>query len=124
MQLAARERRHEPGALLLRPETQERQRHRARVDGDGHADARVAARELLEHEDVRDEVGARAAVLLRHADAHEAELGELRVDVGWEVVLAVPLGRVRLDLGAHEVARERLDLPLLGREVEVHTQLP
>ena len=31
-----------------------------------------------------------------------------------EVVLAIPLGRVRLDLGVGEVARERLDLPLLG----------
>ena len=47
------------------------------MDGDGHADARVGARELLEHEDVREEVGARAAVLLRHADAHQPELAQL-----------------------------------------------
>ena len=41
-------------------------------------------------------------------------------DVAWEVVLAIPGGRVRLDLGADEVARERLDLLLLGSELEVH----
>ena len=74
----------------------------------------------FEQEDVRKEVGARAAVLLRHARPHEPELGELREELAWETVLAVPLGRVRLDLGADEVARERLDLPLLGRELEVH----
>ena len=113
-QLAARERRHEARPLLLGAEAEQRQRHRARVDGDRHADARVAARELLDHEHVREEVGPGAAVLLRQADAHQAELGELREDVAREVVLAVPLGRVRLDLGADEVARERLDLLLLG----------
>ena len=37
-----------------------------------------------------------------------------------EAVLAVPLGRVRLDLGRGELSRERLDLPLLGAELEVH----
>ena len=66
------------------------------------------------HEHVREEVGPGPAVLLRQADTHQAELGELREDVAGEVVLAVPLGRVRLDLGPHEVARERLDLLLLG----------
>ena len=119
-QLAARERRHEARALLLGAEAEQRQRDGARVDGDRDADSRVAARELLEHEHVRDEVGPGAAVLLRHADAHQAELGELREDVAREAVLAIPLGRVRLDLGPHEVARERLDLLLLGRELEVH----
>ena len=119
-QLAARERRHEARALLVGAEAQQRQRHRARVHGDRDADARVAARELLDHEHVGEEVRAGAAVLLRHADAHQAELGELAEDVAREVVLAVPLGRVRLDLGADEVARERLDLLLLGGELEVH----
>ena len=42
-QLAARERRDEARALLLRPEAQQRQGHGARVDGDGDADTRVAA---------------------------------------------------------------------------------
>ena len=113
-QLAARERRHEARPLLLGAEAQQRQGHGARVHGDGDADAGVAARELLDHEHVGEEVRPGAAVLLRHADAHQAELGELREDVAREVVLAIPLGGVRLDLGADEVARERLDLLLLG----------
>ena len=55
-----------------------------------------------------------------HADAHQPELGELAEELLREAVLAVPLGRVRLDLGLRELARERLDLPLLGGELEVH----
>jgi limonene-1,2-epoxide hydrolase len=35
-------------------------------------------------------------------------------------VRAIPLGRVGLDLCVREVAGERLDLALLGRELEVH----
>ena len=118
--LAARERRHEALALLLGAEREDRQRARARVHGDRHADAGVRARELLEHEDVGEEVGAGAAELLGHADAHQPELGELPVELGGEAVLAVPGGRVRLDLGLREVARERLDLPLVVRQGEVH----
>ena len=37
-----------------------------------------------------------------------------------EPVVAVPLRRVRLDLLACEVACERLDLPLLGRQLKMH----
>ena len=47
------------------PCVEQRQRARARVHGDGHADAGVGARELLQHEHVGEEVRARAAVLLR-----------------------------------------------------------
>jgi hypothetical protein len=39
-------------------------------------------------------------------------------DVCWPA--AVPFGRVRLDLGGRNVARERLDLALLGGQLEVH----
>ncbi len=118
--LAPRERRHEARPLLVRPEAQQGQRHGARVHRDGDADARIATRELLEDEDVGEEVGAGAAVLLRQADAHQPELGELAEEVAREVMLAIPLGRVRLDLRPDEVARERLDLLLLGGELEVH----
>ena len=90
------------------------------MHGDGDPDARVGARKLLEHENVGEEIGAGAAVLLRYADSHQSELRELGEDVAWEVVLAVPVGRVRLDLGADEIAGQRLDLSLLGRELEVH----
>ena len=119
-ELAARERRHEARLLLVGAEREDRQRRGARVHGDGDADAGVRARQLLEHEDVGEEVRAGAAVLLGHAHAHEPELGELREDVAREAVLAVPLGRVRLDPLAREVAGERLDLALLRAQLEVH----
>ena len=90
------------------------------MHGDGDADAGVGARQLLEHEHVRDEVGAGAAVLLRHADAEQPELGQRCEQLPREPVRAIPLGGVRLDLGAGEVARERLDLALLRRQLEVH----
>ena len=118
--LPAREGRHEARALLLGAEGQDRQRRGARVHGDCHADPRVGARELLEHEDVREEVRARTAVLLRHADAHQPKRGEPRVELPREGVLPVPLGRVRLDLGLGELAREGLDLALLRAQVEIH----
>ena len=107
--LAASERWHEARPLLVGAEGEDRQRRRARVHGDGDADARVRARELLEDEDVGDEVRARAAVLLRDAHAHEAELRELREQLVGEAMLAIPLGRVRGDLAFGELARERLD---------------
>ena len=84
---------------------EQRQRARARVHRDRHADAGVGARELLEHEHVGEEVRARAAVLLGHADAHQPELAELGEDLAREVVLAVPRGRVRGDPARRRSAR-------------------
>jgi len=75
-----------------------------------------------EHEDVRDEVRAGAAVLLRHARPHQPQLGELREDLTREAVLPIPVGRVRLDLAPREIACERLDLFLLDRGLEVHAE--
>ena len=103
-------------------EREDRQRARARVHRDGDADACVCARELLEHEDVRQEVGAGATVLLRHADAEQAQLRELVEQLAREAVGAIPLGRVWLDLGGGDLARDRLDLALLRRELEVHAR--
>ncbi len=37
-----------------------------------------------------------------------------------EAVLAVPVGRVRRDLGVRQLAGERLNLLLLRRQLEVH----
>ena len=114
------ERRHEARALLVGAEGEDRQGRRARVHGDGHADPGIRARELFEDEDVREEVCARAAVLLRHAHAHEPELRELREQLVREPVLAVPVRRVRRDLRVCELPGERLDGELVGGELEVH----
>jgi hypothetical protein len=118
--LAARERRDEAGALLVGAEGEDRQRAGARVDGDRDPHPGVGARELLEDEDVGEEVRSGAAVLLRDADTHQPELGELRVQVAREAVLAVPLGCVGSDLGVRELACQRTDLPLRAGELEVH----
>jgi hypothetical protein len=90
------------------------------VDGHGDPHAGVAARQLLENEDVREEVRARSAVLLRHADAEEAEFGELREQLARKFVRAIPVGGVRRDLCVGERPGKRLDLPLLGRQLKVH----
>ena len=50
------------------------------------------------------------------------ELRELVEQLAREPVRAIPLGRVRLDLGGGELARDRLDLALLRRELEVHAR--
>src|SRR5262249_3423330 len=47
--------------------------------------------------------------------------GELAVELAREVVVSVPLRRVRLDLRFGEVAGESLDLLLILSEVEVHS---
>ena len=118
--LAARERRHEARALLVGAELEDRQRARGRVHRDRDADAGIRARELLEHQDVREEVGARAAVLLRHAHAQQPELAELAEQLAGKPCARSQADGVRLDLGLRELACERLDLALLGGELEVH----
>jgi hypothetical protein len=87
-------------------------------DRDSHA--RVRARELLEYEDVRDEVGAGAALLLRNADAEQPQVGQRPEQLPRKAMRTIPRGRVRLDLLAGEVARQGLDLALVGGELEVH----
>ena len=65
-----------------------------------------------------------AAVLLGHAHAEQPELGQPPEQRRRERVRPVPLGRVRRDLGGGELARERLDLALIRRELEVHAAEP
>ncbi len=120
--LSARKRWHEARSLLVGTEVEDRQRDGARVDADGHPDSGVRPGQLLEDENVGQEIGPGPAVLLRHANAHQAELGELAEDLLREVVLAVPLCGVRLDLRGSELARDRLDIPLLRSELEVHQE--
>jgi hypothetical protein len=90
------------------------------MDGDRDADPRVAAGELLEHEDVADEVRARAAVFLGDTDTEQPQLGERAEQFTREAVSPVPVGGVGRDPVAREVSRERLGLSLLGGELEVH----
>ena len=104
------------------PWAQHRQRAGARVDGDGHAHPGVGARELLEHEHVGEEVGARAAVLLGHADAHQPELAEVRRRPrAGSVCSRSQAAGVRRDLLVGEAPGEVADLALLvGELVQAH----
>ena len=92
---------------------QDRQRARAGVHRDGHPHARVGARQLLQDQDVGQEVGARAAVLDRHAGAHQPQLAERAEDLAREAVLAVPRRGVRRDLLVGEAPGQVADLALL-----------
>ena len=58
--LAAGKRRDEAALLLVGAEGENRKRRGARVNRNRDADAGVGSRELLEHEDVREEVGPRS----------------------------------------------------------------
>ena len=78
----------------------------------------VAARELLEHEHVGEEVRAGAAELGRHADAHQPELAELREDLLGERVVAVPRRRAAGAMTSSAKRRASVaDLPLLVGEL-------
>jgi hypothetical protein len=94
------------------------------VNRDRDTDAGVRARQLLEHEDVGEEIGAGAAVLLGHANTHQPELGQLAEQLAGEAVVAIPLRGVRVDLLCAEVARQRLDLALLRSQLEVQPTTP
>src|SRR5439155_1136056 len=74
----------------------------------------------LDHEQVRERVGAAAAHVLGERDAHEAELAQALHGLVREALLAVPGGRVRLHLALAEVADRLLDVAVLVGEREVH----
>ena len=93
--VALGERRDQRSRWSSRAVRDDRQRPRARVHRDGHAEARVGPRELLEDERVGQEARADAAERLGDADAHEAELAELGQDLAREAPLAVPRGGLR-----------------------------
>ena len=118
--LATRERRNETGALLVGSEREERKRDGARVHRHRDTYPGIRARELLEHEDVGEEVGAGAAVLLGHTHAEQSQLRELRHELVGKAVLAIPLGGVRCDLRLRQLACQRLDGSVIGGELEVH----
>src|SRR5207249_9145871 len=79
-------------------------------------EARGGGRELLERELGGESVEAHPVVLLGRGHPEEAGLAELVEHVAREVGGAVPLGRMRLDSGARELARQIDDLTLrLGK---------
>src|SRR4029079_3006946 len=105
--LLALDSRHDPALLLLLGAELEDGRHR---DGDvatdtGRDSARPAARHLLGEHSAVDAVAALAPVLLRVADAQEAELPHAREQLPWELAGLLPPRHVRPDLARDERAQ-------------------
>ena len=92
------------------------------LQGDAHR--LVDAAELLDRDAEAGEVAvvAGAAVLLGGGEAEEPELAHLLHDVDREVVLAVPLRRVRRDLGLRELADAATELLVLTGQLERHAR--
>ena len=90
------------------------------MHGNRDPDAGVGTRELFEHEDVREESGARAAVLFGNADAEQSKPAKPGEQRRREPVVAIPLTRVWRNLSLGKLAREHLNLALLWRKLEVH----
>src|SRR5262249_15681427 len=103
------------GAVL-----QDRHRPERRVRRDRDRDRRIDTGQLLDGYRVRDGVAARASVLLRYREAHEAELSELRDELVRKATIHVELGGDRLDPLSRERSDGLADQLLLGGEVEVH----
>ena len=98
--LAARERRQEAALLLLAAGQVDVGGAQAVVGGERERDAGVHARELLHHDRPVERPSARAAVLLRPAGPGHAELAEPREHLARELLLLVPLARVRGELAS------------------------
>ena len=93
--------------------------------GERHAEAGVAARDLLERQHVGDEVRARAAVLGGDARAEQPELPHLRQDVLRERVLAIPLRRRGATTSsAKRFARSRISRCSSVRSCTAHPHAP
>lgn len=110
--------------LLLRAVGQQRQGGDGRVRVPGGGDRLVGGAQFLHHGHVGHGVGARAAVLLGHQHAHQAEFTELGEDMRRELLVLRPLGRVRADLLGRELADHVLQVPRLLRQVEIHVTVP
>src|SRR5690606_9766592 len=84
----------------------------------------AAVAELLADHDLVEHAEAQAADLLGDADVEQADLVRLRHDLLGVGLVAVVLGRYGDHVVADEVARQRLELLLLGRELEVDHASP
>jgi len=80
----------------------------------------IGGRDFDHGQHVADRIHARAAVLGRHFDAHQAELAHLPDVVERELAGLVEIRRHRRDALLRELARDRLDLQLLFGKIEIH----
>jgi hypothetical protein len=113
-------------ALALRRAAVGEDRVDAEADACGQRDARglVDVAELLDGHAQAGEVAARAAVLLGHDQAEQAQLAHLGDEVRREVVGLVPLRDVRRDLGRCEVPDDCSEILVVIFQRERHRLAP
>ncbi len=113
----------QPGlALLVGAVLEDRVDAEADRGLEGDPDRLVDAADLLDRDAEAGEVAvlAGAAVLLGCGEAEQPERAHLAHHVDREVVVAVPLGRVRRDLGRREVADGTAELLVLAGQLKSH----
>ena len=106
--------------LVLVAPREQRQAVQPGVHRHDHAQRRVDVLELLARQAEAQVVHARAAVLLRHGDAEQPELGHLREHVPVEAVLAIEVVDVRRDFAGAPLADGLLEQALLVGQFEVN----
>ena len=111
-------------ALLLVVAGDDDRRRAERVRDDRDGDPGAAPRELLADQHPREAGQARAAVLLREVDVHQADLVRLRDHVGRMRRVLVVLGGLRADLLLGELARQLAQRLLLVAERERDAAVP
>ena len=112
------EERWKPLLLLLLGAGDQDGRRAEAVRADGGADPGATAVQLLADEHAVEGREPDAAQRLGHVQVHQSELVCLRDDVDGVGRMLVVLGRLRPDLLVGELACERAELALLGRELE------
>src|SRR5439155_1706175 len=100
--LSLGDRAEEAVLLLLGPADQDWERSE-RVHGIEHADASARARQLLHADAEVDDAPARAAVLLRNPDSHEARLRDRLLDIPGVFLQSIVFRRER----THHLLRDR-----------------
>jgi hypothetical protein len=84
----------------------------------------IGCRDLDHRERIRDGILPRAAVFVRHLDAHEAELAHFPDVLERKLAGLVELGRDRRDALLREIAGDRLDRQLVFGVAEIHGEAP
>ena len=123
--LAPRERRRGTSASARSlPNSEDVRGAQAVVRRDRQRNGGIDARQLLDADAVVDRRHARAAVLLGKLNAEQPECGQLRHQLGGEMLLLVPLAHVRPDFGFGELAHAAAQQLLFFGRTEIHSASP
>src|SRR5665811_1170647 len=110
--------------LLLSAELVDRGAAQGTVRGDQHPTGGAGLGDLLDHEDIREDVQAGAAVLLGEEAPQEPHLAHLRDQLVRDLVLLVDADGKRLDLLLYEVADRVPQHVVVLTQREIHVDLP